>query len=187
MLKAFAIVVLLNSWLAGCGAQSSDRPVDTEIPQNVKEARAGLAKKGRQNDCSEGGANTVEINECLAVELEAAEAKMRQYFAEARARFIDSVNEEYREDDAASKKAAIAEFDAAQKSWLAAREQHCSSVYYYWQSGTIRGAMHARCLIQLTEIRTRLIWQEWLTYMDSTPPLLPEPPTGFESSKKSAG
>jgi hypothetical protein len=32
------------------------------------------------------------------------------------------------------------------------------------------------CQIKLTQLHTHTIWLEWLTYMDSTPPILPEPP-----------
>jgi hypothetical protein len=35
--------------------------------------------------------------------------------------------------------------------------------------------MALNCQIRLTRMRTYTIWLHWLTYMDSTPPLLPKP------------
>ena len=40
-------------------------------------------------------------------------------------------------------------------------------------AGTIRGTMELNCEIFLTR---QACWSEWLTYMDDTPPILPEPP-----------
>ena len=42
-------------------------------------------------------------------------------------------------------------------------------------SATIRNAMSLTCRIRLVDQRTHTIWQNWLTFMDSTPPILPEP------------
>ena len=55
------------------------------------------------------------------------------------------------------------------------RDAECGAVYDYWSGGTIRGTEQLACQIDLTRRHTHTIWRLWLTYMDSTPPLLPEP------------
>ncbi len=55
------------------------------------------------------------------------------------------------------------------------REEECNSVYENWKDGTIRNAMSLRCSIRLTDQRTHDIWRHWLTYQDSSTPILPEP------------
>ncbi|MDE0552455.1 hypothetical protein OU793_24315, partial [Vibrio sp. VP6] len=52
---------------------------------------------------------------------------------------------------------------------------HCDSVYTQWRDGTIRGVMAISCKTKLTKQRTHELWENFLTYMDSTPPVLPEP------------
>ena len=39
----------------------------------------------------------------------------------------------------------------------------------------VRWAAYLGCKIALTQARTHWLWRNWLTYMDSTPPILPEP------------
>jgi hypothetical protein len=51
----------------------------------------------------------------------------------------------------------------------------CGAVYKNWIGGSIRGSMALNCQDRLTRMRTYTIWLHWLTYMDSTPPLLPRP------------
>ena len=49
------------------------------------------------------------------------------------------------------------------------------SVYTQWRDGAIRGIMAISCKTKLTKQRTHDLWENFLTYMDSTPPVLPEP------------
>jgi uncharacterized protein YecT (DUF1311 family) len=179
MLKPTLMVILVAVLGASCTEQSSNSAVAA-----VGETKGTPKEEEPQIDCSKGGGNTLEMNECMSRDLDVAEAKLQLYLATARERFVRGVNDEFNDDDAAAKKAAILEFDETQKSWVAFRDKHCNSVYYEWKGGSIRGIMYRGCMIQMTEIRTRLIWQEWLTYQDSTPPILPAPPTGFERSEK---
>ncbi len=72
---------------------------------------------------------------------------------------------------------ALAEFDKAQTAWIAYRDAECGAIYDYWSSGTIRNTIALTCEIDLTRRHTHTVWSEWLTYMDSTPPILPEPST----------
>ena len=63
----------------------------------------------------------------------------------------------------------------SQQAWLSYRKAHCDAVYEQWSGGTIRGTMFGGCMLRLTQLRIHVIWQDYLTYMDSTEPLLPEP------------
>jgi uncharacterized protein YecT (DUF1311 family) len=117
------------------------------------------------------GDNTLEINDCLGAELAKAEAVLKRYIDAARKR----LKSEAADDPGAA--AALVDLDKTQTAWLAYRGAECDSVYDYWQAGTIRTSMEITCEIDLTRRRTHQVWSEWLTYMDSTPPILPEPST----------
>ena len=115
------------------------------------------------------GENTIEINECQAAKLAKAEAELKRYLAAARKRLQSDAA-----DDAGAAK-ALAGFDRIQTAWVAYRDGECGALYDYWSSGTIRTSIELTCEIDLTRQRTHTVWSLWLTYMDSTPPMLPEP------------
>lgn len=112
-------------------------------------------------DC-EAALTTLEINACISREVEQAEGVLERYLAAAMAQY----EAEPQVQDSLRK---------SQEAWLAYRETHCDGVYTQWQGGTIRGAVYGHCMLKLTKARTHLLWEDYLTYMDSTPPLLPEP------------
>jgi uncharacterized protein YecT (DUF1311 family) len=55
------------------------------------------------------------------------------------------------------------------------QQQHCAAVYSLWREGSIRGLMHNQCMLQQTRQRTHDVWQVYLTSMDNSTPVLPEP------------
>ncbi|MEZ8611384.1 lysozyme inhibitor LprI family protein [Vibrio sp. 10N.222.51.C8] len=112
-------------------------------------------------DC-ENAMNTIEINHCAAIELESAQAELDKYLA---------VSFEHNAYDAE----LVASIKKAQESWQAYMTAHCDSVYTQWREGSIRGVMALSCKTTLTKQRTHEVWVNFLTYMDSTPPVLPEP------------
>jgi uncharacterized protein YecT (DUF1311 family) len=115
------------------------------------------------------GDNTLEINDCQAARLATAEDELKRYLAAARKRLQSEAA-----DDAGVAK-ALAGFDKMQAIWTGYRDAECGAVFDYWSSGTIRTSMELTCEIDLTRQRTHTVWSAWLTYMDSTPPILPEP------------
>ena len=117
------------------------------------------------------GDNTIEINDCMSAQLASAEAELKRYLAAVRTRLK---SEAIDDPDAG---VALAEIDKAETAWQAYRAAQCDAVYDYWKAGTIRGAMSLTCEIDLTRQHTHTVWSAWLTYMDSTPPILPEPST----------
>ena len=112
-------------------------------------------------DC-ENAMNTIEINQCAAIELESAQAELDKYLA---------ASFEHNDYDAE----LVASIKKAQESWQAYMSAHCNSVYTQWRDGSIRGLMALSCKTTLTKQRTHEVWANFLTYMDSTPPVLPEP------------
>ncbi len=45
----------------------------------------------------------------------------------------------------------------------------------FWAQGSVRGAMAGYCLLKQTRRRTYDLWDAYVTYVDTTPPILPEP------------
>jgi len=106
--------------------------------------------------------STPEMNECMAGILEGAHKRQAAYLQAALARNAD--------------RPELAErIKASDAAFAAYADAECDAVYEDWKEGTIRGVMFLSCKIALVDARTRTIWQNWLTYMDSTPPELPEP------------
>ncbi|WP_271079132.1 DUF6265 family protein [Aurantiacibacter sp. MUD61] len=115
----------------------------------------------RGNPCADT-ATTIDTNECYMGVLEAAEERRAEYLAAAQARYP---NDAELQQDIAAANAAYSEYVDAE----------CGAVYDYWISGSIRNVMALTCQIRLADQATHNIWRNWLTYMDSSPPILPEP------------
>lgn len=62
-----------------------------------------------------------------------------------------------------------------QKDWQQYKKSSCNTTYIAYREGSIRNTKYLLCEIQLTHRRTHDIWQNYLTYADSTPPVLAEP------------
>ncbi|MCG9542538.1 DUF1311 domain-containing protein [Vibrio sp. Isolate33] len=112
-------------------------------------------------DC-ENAMTTLEINHCASIELESAQVELDQY--------LESSFEHNAYDEE-----LVSSIKVAQESWQAYMTAHCDSVYTQWRDGSIRGLMALSCKTKLTKQRTHEVWENFLTYMDSTPPVLPEP------------
>ncbi|MCG4259878.1 DUF1311 domain-containing protein [Acetobacter senegalensis] len=68
-------------------------------------------------------------------------------------------------------------FQHSETAWKAYRDAECRAVFTNWQQGTLRIMMQLGCERRLTRQRTYTVWQNWLTFQDSTPPVLPRPET----------
>ncbi|MFZ3407972.1 lysozyme inhibitor LprI family protein [Vibrio chagasii] len=112
-------------------------------------------------DC-DNAMNTLEINHCAALDLESAQVELEKYLA---------ASFEHNAEDTE----LVGAIKVAQESWQAYMTAHCDSVYTQWRDGSIRGLMALSCKTKLTKQRTHEVWENFLTYMDSTPPVLPEP------------
>jgi uncharacterized protein YecT (DUF1311 family) len=124
---------------------------------------AALAADVAANDLCKG-ATTPEVNACAALSLKASKVRLDRYLQAALDRYAD--------DNDSAVRLGI---EASQSAFEAYRSTECATVYENWKGGTIRNAMELGCEIELTDQRTHDVWQHWLKYMDSTPPILPEP------------
>lgn len=110
----------------------------------------------------ENAMSTLEINQCALIELNTAKAELTRY--------LDAGYQRYSDDPE-----LIEAIKTAQKDWQAYATSHCQSVYTLWREGTIRSVMAVSCELTLTKQRTYEVWESFLTYMDDSPPVLPEP------------
>ncbi|WP_267395131.1 MULTISPECIES: lysozyme inhibitor LprI family protein [unclassified Sphingomonas] len=114
-----------------------------------------------------GGTTTPEVERCLAADLARADAELNRYYTAAVARLAKD-----------QQTVGITHLRASERAWIVYRDAECNAVYEWWKGGTIRGAMALGCQMRITRARTMTIWRNWLTYADSTPPLLPQPLDG---------
>lgn len=120
-----------------------------------------VADDVRPIDC-DNAISTYEVNECASRTLEAAQATLAQYLE---ASFAQN----------ASDPELVRTIKAAHKDWQTYMDSHCHSVATQWRGGSISGVMVISCRTGLTRQRTYAIWENFLTYADSTVPALPEP------------
>lgn len=95
-----------------------------------------------------------------------ADAQLNRYYAAAMNRLKEQ-DEDYAK--------VRTELRDAQRAWIKYRNVECGAVYTNWYPGSIARTMAADCSDRLTRARTHSIWANWLTYADSSPPILPEP------------
>ncbi|WP_426022953.1 lysozyme inhibitor LprI family protein [Brevundimonas sp. PWP3-1b1] len=122
-------------------------------------------------DCAKAQ-DTLAINACASRDLSREVERMDHYLVAAR-RNADAA-------DQGAGKATVslsqrAYLDQAQAAWTAYADLVCKGVYDKWNGGSIRNVAALRCRIDMTRERTHVVWRDYLTYADSTPPELPEP------------
>ena len=123
---------------------------------------AALAQiKPSERLCDDSG-TTVAVNSCLEAKLERANARLDRYVQAAIRRY---------KAEPAVRRGIL----ASQKAFESYRKAECDAVFEQWKEGTIRGSMLLGCEVGVTDARTHDVWQHWLEYVDSTPPMLPEP------------
>lgn len=127
-----------------------------------KELLFRFDRAARPEGFSNCDGTTLEMNECMAGIRERATERKDRYLAAAIARH----------EDRPELATMIRQSDVAAEAY---RKAECGAVYKDWEDGTIRNIMALSCDIALIDERTRKIWRHWLTYQDSTPPVLPEP------------
>ena len=112
-------------------------------------------------DC-ENPISTVDYDYCRALELEMAQKELDKY--------LSAAYEHNSEDTTLTET-----IKTAQKSWETYREDHCTSLYVKYREGSIRNIIAMSCETELTKKRTFDIWENFLSYMDSSPSVLPKP------------
>ena len=105
---------------------------------------------------------TYNTMDCLKINILEAETVLNKYFTESKKRYAYDTK-------------LISLMDESQKKWLSYRESECSAVYQMWIEGSIRVIVAGNCRLDMTKKRTHEIWETYLTYQDSTPPILKNP------------
>ena len=105
---------------------------------------------------------TIDMNQCYVGLLVRADERRVAYLAKA-------------VEIHADRPELVKEIEASDVAFLAYRDAECGAVYENWEEGTIRGVMGLGCSIAMNNRRTLTIWRNWLTYMDSRPPVLADP------------
>ncbi|MEP0189454.1 MAG: DUF6265 family protein [Erythrobacter sp.] len=148
----------------------SDKPEVQELVFRFNQ----LGTKGRT--VCPGAETTLAMNTCFADRLSEANERRTEYFAAAIQRETESAKETARlRDLAAPDLSVVNQMEASERAFDAYVENECGAVWETYKGGTIRTVMAIACKIDLVDERTHSIWQNWLTYHDSTPPILPEP------------
>ena len=116
-------------------------------------------QSGVTYDCD---GTTREMEECMLALLERARERKERYLAGAIAKAgTDEVLVQ-----------SIRMGDSAGEAYI---ENECNAVWENWKKGSARNVMSITCAIGLVDDRTHQIWENWLSYADSTSPELPEP------------
>ncbi len=119
------------------------------------------ALQANEVDCNKDS-NTYQMNECAKQKMATADNQLELYFTKAK--------QKYKQDPKLVDKLVL-----EQQAWITYRKAHCDAVSQKWAGGTIAGVIYGKCIISMTKERTHLIWESYLTSMDSTPALLAEP------------
>ena len=112
-------------------------------------------------DCDKA-LNTLQINYCAKLKLDNAEAEMQRY--------LDKSIAQYTADTY-----VVESINIAQSAWTSYSKSQCDSVFTMFRGGSLRVVMTLSCRTKLTLQRTHELWSQYLTYMDSSEPVLPEP------------
>ena len=161
-------------------AMRDGRPVEGMLTLPVVWTLAGAtpaSASSRRNDCP--NANTTQAeDECLSQVLGEAQAELARYRTAAETRAKASVDFASKYPGSVQPDTSAA-FHKAEATWSAYKDAECTATSDNWSGGTIRTAKELSCEIKLTRLHAYTLWDQWLTFPDSTPPLLPEPSLPF--------
>ena len=172
--QAFSDLKLSRAIHAAAGvATIAAAPTPPHTGMAPKVAAAGSAPQPAPAPASscQAATSTLEMQECLGRLLDRADQDLNRYVERAKNRLS---GEQGLPAGAAAR--AVADLAASQQAWRRYRDSACQTVWSFWSGGSIRGPKLLECRISLARERQRQIWRDFLTFLDGTPPLLPEPP-----------
>lgn len=172
MVAALLIALSLQASDPAALRRAASEPAAEDAARAATRAAAASASSGPPSFTCVRDGSTPEINACLADDLAVETARMERYLAAAqdRSREADELPRSW--GGPSAQRGYLA---SAQAAWTAYARIVCEGVDDSFKGGTIHTAMFLGCMIDMTHARTRVIWRNHLTYMDSTPPVLPEP------------
>ncbi len=127
----------------------------------IATSQSVLASASGEVDC-EKAYSTHDMEYCAAQKRGSASKTMRRYL-------IASYSQYNHDPD------TVKAIKASQQAWEAYENSNCEAVYNSWNTGSFRGLMSINCSTRMAKQRTHELWLNYLTFMDSTPPVLPEP------------
>ncbi|MCL1500597.1 DUF1311 domain-containing protein [Xanthomonas nasturtii] len=107
---------------------------------------------------------TAESNACWVKEVAIAQARLDDYLGVARERAVTTLG------------VAADAFDNAQTAWANYAALQCGNVRQRWGTASVAAAKAASCMVDLNDQRAHDLWKAYLTYVDRTPSIKPEPP-----------
>nr|WP_253907551.1 hypothetical protein [Klebsiella oxytoca] len=113
---------------------------------------------------------TIDMDACLGAQLAQIEWVKDKYLVTAQNRLKQD-----NKDDPQLLQELTTAFQAETKAWTDLIERASASVKADSAGGTIVGSAVTTRQIGLYELQAHDIWEHWLRFEDSTPPLLPEP------------
>lgn len=113
---------------------------------------------------------TIDMDACMGVEIDHANWVRDKYQAKA----LNRIQQDNKDDPLLQQKLTAA-FNDESKAWSALIDKASTSVMIDSDGGTISGTASSIRQIGLIELQIHDIWENWLRFGDSTPPLLPEP------------
>ena len=102
------------------------------------------------------------IERCFIEKGKTYEKRHAEYLAAAKERHKDDAE-------------MLAVIDKGEEAFTQYSNAECSAIYASFGMGSIRNLEAILCSNKLLQRRTHTVWQHWLTFADSTQPLLPEP------------
>lgn len=67
------------------------------------------------------------------------------------------------------------QIQTSQEKWKDYSESNCNAVRYTFGDGSYKNTAFVNCMNDETKKRTYTIWRSFLTFVDTTDPILPEP------------
>ncbi|EDX6465817.1 hypothetical protein CBH50_004572 [Salmonella enterica subsp. diarizonae serovar 60:r:e,n,x,z15] len=116
---------------------------------------------------------TLDINACMEKQVAQVTWVKNKYLSAASGTIEDDENYPY--SDPTYIHRLTTAFNEENKAWNSLIDKASSASYTYWEGGSIRTEKSLSREKELIEFQVYDIWKNWLTYADSTPPVLPEP------------
>jgi uncharacterized protein YecT (DUF1311 family) len=108
------------------------------------------------------GRSQLDTTACVGAQAGQARLKLQRYLAAAGVRLRQQPG-------------AAEAFADAQAKWEAFVEADCASIRTWYDPGSIKDEAYLSCKLRHFRRRTADVWKAFLTFADTTPPVLPDP------------
>jgi uncharacterized protein YecT (DUF1311 family) len=116
----------------------------------------------KNSTCIQNALTDKDVQNCISIEAKQSEKLLNKY--------LKASVEQYFGDDK-----TIQNIEQTQKIWQKYKNQQCNSVYDMWQGASVTFVEQLSCQVRLNRYRAYELWSVYLTYADSTLPVLKKP------------